>query len=130
MAEIRALVPYGTPYMACTATATRSVHEEVIRSLEMSGCVRISKSPDRPNIFYRVKSRTDVESDFADLLATLKDNLQTPYTAVHWTCVQTCMLIFTMSLQQILTTHLVHPSLVTTDYLGCFMQAHHSIIRM
>ncbi len=77
--------------MACTATATRSVHGEVIRSLEMSGCVRISKSPDRPNIYYKVEARTDVESDFAELLVSLRDNLvKTPRVIVYCRSLDIC----------------------------------------
>ena len=35
--KLRALVPAGTPLMACTATASRSVRKEVIDVLEMAG---------------------------------------------------------------------------------------------
>ena len=49
LAELRALVPPYTPFMACTATATKSDKKEVIENLEMGGCVEVSVSPDRPN---------------------------------------------------------------------------------
>ena len=70
--EIRALVPQGTPYLACTATVTRSIRQEVVNSLEMVGCEFISVSPDRPNIFYEVRVRTDIETDMQMLLDSLK----------------------------------------------------------
>ena len=57
--------------MACTATATRSVREEVITSLEMSSCVTVSVSPDRPNILYEVRERTDIISDMSHLVQAL-----------------------------------------------------------
>ena len=74
LGEIRALVSYTTPYMACTATATSRVRKEIIESLEMEGCVDVSVSPDRPNIFYETKLRTDIDSNFLDLesLCTLR----------------------------------------------------------
>ena len=69
---MHAFVPPGTPYMACTATATRDVYEEVVTALEMSGCVKVSMSHDRQNIFYSVKFRTEIEKDFSDLLSSLR----------------------------------------------------------
>ena len=47
LAEVRAFVPPCTPLMACTATASRSVKEEVIDSLEMTDYVDVTASPDR-----------------------------------------------------------------------------------
>ena len=40
LAEIRALVPSGTPLMAYTATATR-IHEEIVSTLELSEVVTV-----------------------------------------------------------------------------------------
>ena len=77
-------MPPGTPYMALTATATKSVHSEVIRCLEMEKCVQISLSPDRPNIFYEVSARTSIELDLAWLMLSLRDNVQkTPRVMVY-----------------------------------------------
>ena len=70
--------------MACTATATKSVRGEVVQSLEMSTCVCVSVSPDRPNILYEVKRRTDLESDFGDLICSLQAKLvDTPRVVVY-----------------------------------------------
>ena len=68
-------MPPGTPLMACTATATRSIHQEVVLSLEITNCVKVSHSPDRPNIFYEVQPRSDIDTDFSDLLSTLREML-------------------------------------------------------
>ena len=38
----------------------------------MSPCVVISRSPDRPNIFYEARDRTTIELDFQDLLFNLR----------------------------------------------------------
>ena len=61
--ELRALVPNGTPFIACTATATRSVKQEVISSLEMYDCKSVMTSPDQSNIYYEVHPRTEIRSD-------------------------------------------------------------------
>ena len=71
--EIRAVIPKGTPLLACSATVTHSIRQEVIKSLEMVDCVFISTSPDRPNIFYEVHPRTDLDSDMKHLLKSLQD---------------------------------------------------------
>lgn len=95
LAELRALVPFGTPFMACTATATGSVHREVVMSLEMSNYVRVSHSPDRPNIYYQVKARTDLESDFSDLLSTLREKVvETQRVIVYCRSLNMCSYLY------------------------------------
>lgn len=62
--------------MACTATATRSIRQEVVSILEMHRHDTVSLSPNRPNIMYIiVKRRTDLETDFQELLSTLRKKL-------------------------------------------------------
>ena len=46
--EFRALIPKGTPMLACTATVTHGIHKEVIESLEMTDCETVTTSPDHP----------------------------------------------------------------------------------
>ena len=70
--ELRALVPHGAPYMACTATATRSIKEEVISNLEMFACATLMTSPDRANIYYEVLSQSEVGQDLQFLIDQLK----------------------------------------------------------
>ena len=61
----------------------------------MSGCVCVSVSPDRPNIFYEVKRRTDIESDFADLVGSLQSKLiNTPRVIVYCQSLNTCSDLF------------------------------------
>ena len=91
MHEIRALVPHGTPYLACTATATKSVRDEVIKSLEMEDCEFIYTSPDRPNIFYEVKRRLDIDNDIHHIVHSLKEHLvNTPRTIIYCQSLNTC----------------------------------------
>ena len=95
IAEIRAPVPPGTPYMALTATATKSVHSEVMQCLEMEKCVQISLSPDRPNIFYEVRGRTTIELDLAWLILSIRENLQkTPRVIVYCQSLDMCSSIY------------------------------------
>ena len=77
--------------MACTATATHSIFNDIVSSLEMTNCVRVSHSPDRSNIFYEVKSRNDLESDLSGLLSTLKEKCNTtPRVIVYCLSLNTC----------------------------------------
>ena len=80
LSELRALVPPSTPVMACTATATVSIREEVLSLLEMSEHVTVTLSPNRPNIMYHVRARTDPDNDFVELRSTLRENCVLPYT--------------------------------------------------
>ena len=66
--ELRALIPHGTPYVACTTTATRSIKEEIISNLEMHACATVMTSPDRANIYYEVLSRTEISKDLQFLI--------------------------------------------------------------
>ena len=70
--EIRALVPKGTPLLACSATVTHGIRQEVVQTLEMTDYDFISTSPDRPNIFYEVHTRTIIEDDMKDVVESLK----------------------------------------------------------
>ena len=89
------LSPPGTPYMACTATVTRSVYKEVISALEMVNCVKVSTSPDRPNIYYEVKPRTDVHADLSNLLSSLRAQLvRAPRVVVYCRSLDTCARLY------------------------------------
>ena len=69
IAEIRAIVPSGTPLMDCIATETQS-------TFEMSEVVTVKLSPNRSNIVYMERRRTDLEADFSESLSTLKENTE------------------------------------------------------
>ena len=89
--KLRALVPHGTPFVACTATATRSIKQEVISSLEMYDCESVVTSPDRSNIYYEVHPRTDIGGDLHFLLDYLKRlRNQAPRAIVYCCSLNTC----------------------------------------
>lgn len=81
--------------MACTATATPSIQEEVVSILEMAEPITVKCSPNRPNIMYEVRKRTDAESDFAVLLSTLREkHITTPRVIVYCNTLQLCADLF------------------------------------
>ena len=54
-------------------------------------CVDVSVSPDWPIIFYETKPRTDIDSDFLDLVTALRVNTtNTPRVLVYVTSLNTC----------------------------------------
>ena len=81
--------------MACTATATKSIIKEVASALEMWEFVTVTMSPNRPNIMYEVRPRTEPEFDFSDLLSTLQENLSsTPRVIVYCRTLMMCADLF------------------------------------
>ena len=61
----------------------------------MKGCLCVSVSPDRPNIFYEVKRRTDIESNLANIIDTLQAKLvDTPRVIVYCQSLNTCSDLF------------------------------------
>ena len=51
---------------------THGIKEEIIQSLEVFDCQVVSTSPDRPNIYYEVHARTDIETDMVSIIMSLK----------------------------------------------------------
>ena len=77
--------------MACTATATKSVKQEVIDNLEMRGCEFVYTSPDRLNIFYEVQPRTDIETDVQHLVQSLHElSNKSPHVIVYCRSLNSC----------------------------------------
>lgn len=128
MAGIRALVPPHTPLMACTATATRRVVEEVGSILEMVDYVTVSLSPNRPNIMYHVKERTNPDTDFAALLSTLRKKLiTTPRVVVYCSTLVMCAALFSYELG---SDQYFPPGAPSIGCLVCTMPIHPSTARM
>ena len=61
LAGIRALVPPNTPLMACIAMATPSIRKEVASTLEMIEYVTVYMSPNRPNIKYHARRKSNID---------------------------------------------------------------------
>ena len=77
--------------MARTATASKNVKKEVIEALEMTDCVEVTASLDRPNIYYAVKPRSDIDTDFHPLVSTLREKtISAPRVIVYCQLLDTC----------------------------------------
>ena len=67
IAESRAIVPSGTPLRIVQQPRGKCVN------FEMSEVVTVKLSPNRSNIMYVERRRTDLETDFSESLSTLKE---------------------------------------------------------
>ena len=71
--NVRSLLPPSTHVMALTATATFTSRKSIYRTLGMSKTVIVSQSPNKPNIFYSVQTKSaPLEEVFAPLVEELK----------------------------------------------------------
>lgn len=62
--------------VALTATATLAIRHDVLVKLEMSESKLVYVSPNRSNIYFEVRPRTNIEADMAPLLHDLQTNKQ------------------------------------------------------
>ena len=63
--------------------------KEVIKVLEMAGCVQVLI--DQPNIYCKVKVRSDIGSDFLPLVNTLREKaVHSPKVLVYCQSLDTC----------------------------------------
>ena len=68
---------------------TKCSPQEVVSKLNMSGCEFVSTSPDRPNIFYEVCPRMELEVDMHSILVSLREQrVQAPRVLIY------CMPVF------------------------------------
>ncbi len=65
---IRAQFP-GTPFLACTATATDECRADVVECLDMRGCAKFRASALRPNLTYEVVEKPEDEDAVDDRIA-------------------------------------------------------------
>ena len=70
--EVRAIVPSQVPLLAVTATVTKTMRADIIKKLDMEGCELVCASPNRPNIYYEVRRRTNITEDMEHLIERLK----------------------------------------------------------
>ncbi|RMY10426.1 hypothetical protein D0867_08401 [Hortaea werneckii] len=72
LGEIRRKFP-GVPVMALTATATENVKVDVIHNLSMKNCEVFTRSFNRPNLFYEVRSKKG-KQDVDEIAGLIKEN--------------------------------------------------------
>ncbi|ORY29016.1 hypothetical protein BCR39DRAFT_533606 [Naematelia encephala] len=70
LGELRREYP-GVPIMALTATAQNKVQDDIIRSLSIQGCEKLSQSFNRPNLHYEIRpKRKDCLGDIVAFIST------------------------------------------------------------
>ena len=89
------LLPSDTPFVAltATATATKSVTDQIVNALHMSPPVSILLTPNRANIRYAVQSASrDVHDSFNWILEDLKrERVNLERTVVFCRSITTCL---------------------------------------
>ena len=74
--ELRSLVPSGLPFLALTATASKTTKKDIFEVLEFKSPCEVVESPDRKNIVYStqlMEKGRDVTDYFWWLLSDIKD---------------------------------------------------------
>ena len=73
LGEIRSLIPSNIQLMALTATATKQSRQVICHTLGMKKPVVVSQSPNKPNIFYELHSKSgSLEEALAPLVEELR----------------------------------------------------------
>ena len=73
IAPFRQILGVNVPVIACTATATPKVRDDIIASLKMAKPLIIAQSFNRPNLIYSVKFKaSEKNEDFATVLKCVK----------------------------------------------------------
>ena len=67
LASLREQLP-GVPMLACTATATPRVRDDIVQQLRLEDPVRVVGSVDRPNLIFRVRPRTNAVEQVMEVL--------------------------------------------------------------
>ena len=83
--EIRSLIPVSTNVLACTATATVTIYEEVSKVLALETPHVVALTPDRANITYSVQPKQDFDEIVEAIcikMAKLVTPLQFPKTVI------------------------------------------------
>lgn len=70
--ELRSVLPKHVRMMALTATATKTLHDAVVKTLGMDNLVVVSESPDKPNIVFSVLEFQSMETTFEPLIEKLR----------------------------------------------------------
>lgn len=80
--DVRAWLPASTPIVALTATATPTVMQDILQSLQLLSATIFKSTFDRPNLKYIVKSRNS-SADLISILLEKSDPAGFPSTLVY-----------------------------------------------
>ena len=96
--ELRSLVPGGLPFLAFTATASRTTKKDIYEVLEFKSPCEVVESPDRRNIVYStqlMEKGRDVTDYFWWLLSDIKDRgAKTDRVLIYCQSVKQCTQLF------------------------------------
>ena len=102
--ELRSLIPTTTNVLACTATATVAIYEEVTKVLALENPHVVALTPDRANITYSVLPKQEFDGIVEAIctkLSKLVTPLQFPKTVIfcqRYACV--CVHLYNLSTGQ------------------------------
>ena len=130
--ELRAIVPFGVPLLAATAAVTKTMRDDIVKKLDMKGCELVCASPNRPNIYYEVRCRTNIQ-DMEHLVGRLRrQGKMAERVIIYCRSLDMCTNLYEHFLLSLGNTAIAQSMLlrsVTIDFSGCFMQIQHLTIR-
>ena len=84
-------MPLGAPLIALTATVTKAMRLDICKKLEMTDSTLVYAPPNRPNIYYKVVGKNDIEQDLSPLASRLKAMKVTmPRTVIYCRSLNVC----------------------------------------
>ena len=84
-------MPLGAPLIALTATVTKAMRLDICMKLEMTDSTLVYAPPNRPNIYYKVVGKNDIEQDLSPLSSRLKAMKVTmPRTVIYCRSLNVC----------------------------------------
>lgn len=110
LGSVTAQVPH-IPLVALTASATTSTVDEISKSLCMRHPIRVTASPNRPNIYYSIQRKgASLDNDFTALIEELRlKRNDTPRTIVYCTSVLECGVLYNQLATEIVEKQHYHP---------------------
>ena len=88
--------------LALTATVTKAMRIEICSKLEMTNCEYVYTSPERPNIYYEVFHRTEIEIDLKYLVDELHlYKIAMPRVVVYCRSLNVCADVYAFFLSNI-----------------------------
>ena len=93
--EVRSILPCSVPVAALTATATKQLRYNIMRTIGMHKCKVVALSPDKKNITYHVRSFTSVPDTFHCVLSAFAaERVCFPRMIIHTRTFELCANIF------------------------------------
>lgn len=88
--------------LALTATVTKAMRIEICSKLEMTNCEYVYTSPERPNIYYEVFNRTEIEIDLKYLVDELRlHKITMPRVVVYCRSLNVCADVYAFFLNDL-----------------------------